>query len=743
MRWNEGGGEKTFRPLSWRDGEGWQFAAWPKNRPLYNLPAIVNQSAAPIVVCEGEKAADAAALIFPKSIATTSSGGAGAAAKTDWSPLARRRVLIWPDNDPPGLKFANEVGATLAAIDCELSIIDARALAALDPNCGQRAPADKWDAADAVVEWSDLAALCVAAENLAKPYEPGPRYTSYGRFEMTATGLEVETKRKPGDKGRTAWERVCGPFEVLGKSRNPKGCDWGLHLRWCDGDGRLHIRLIAFADLHGVPAALCQTLAAGGLQIERSKQKALADYLNGAETHRRVTRVETTGWHSVGGREVFVLPAQTIGPATAETVILESGASAPYEARTTLADWQVRVAAVASGQTVPMFAISAALAGPLLHMAGGEGGGVHFFGQSSKGKTTILQAAASVWGRGATPGYVRSWRATSNGLEGGAALATDTVLVLDEMGMLDPREAAAAIYALANGSGKQRAGRDGGLREPKSWRVVVVSSGEVPFEAKLSEAKGRARTGQIIRLLDIPADRGLGFGVFDHAGALSDAGALARAIKLGATEAYGTAGPEFVRRIIRDDVSGDNVRKLIADFVNEECPARADGQIERVAQKFGLFAAAGELAIALGVTPWPAGEARKAAAWAFRAWLDNRGGAEPGEARQAISTVRLFLEQHGDSRFDPADDTGEKRSLNRAGWRKGEGEAREWYIPPEIWKAEICQGLDATFVARTLAERGFLTRIGDGFLAVRRIGGRSARVYVVNANILAGGESDA
>jgi putative DNA primase/helicase len=182
---------------------------------------------------------------------------------------------------------------------------------------------------------------------------------------------------------------------------------------------------------------------------------------------------------------------------------------------------------------------------------------------------------------------------------------------------------------------------------------------------------------------------------------------------------------------------------MVADFVKRECLARADGQIERVAQRLGLFAAAGELAIALDVVPWPAGEARNAAAWAFRAWLDNRGGAEPGEARQAISTVRLFLEQHGDSRFDPVDDTVAKPSPNRAGWRKGEGEAREWYVPPETWKAEICQGLDATFVARTLAERGFLQRIGDGFLAVRRIGGRNARVYVVNASILAGGEIDA
>ena len=248
-----------------------------------------------------------------------------------------------------------------------------------------------------------------------------------------------------------------------------------------------------------------------------------------------------------------------------------------------------------SGHILPVLGISATLAGPLLYLAGQEGGGVHFFGQSSKGKTTILQAAASVWGRGASPGYVKAWRATANGLEGAAALATDTALVLDEMSVLDARDAGTAIYALANGDGKQRAARDGSLREPKTWRVIFVSSGEVPFETKMSEGKGKARAGQLLRLLDIPADRGLGFGVFDNGGSQDDAGALSRAIKGSASAAYGTAGPEFVRRIIAKSVTGDDVRALVSDFVKAECPAGADGQVERVAHRLGLVAVAGSL----------------------------------------------------------------------------------------------------------------------------------------------------
>ena len=136
---------------------------------------------------------------------------------------------------------------------------------------------------------------------------------------------------------------------------------------------------------------------------------------------------------------------------------------------------------------LPVFMVSAALAGPLAYLVGAEGGGVHVFGGSSIGKSAMLAAGGSIWGRGGSPGYVRSWRATANGLEGAAASATDTCLVLDELGVGEARDVGASVYALANGSGKQRARRDGSLQEPKGWRVSVLSSGELPVETKIAE----------------------------------------------------------------------------------------------------------------------------------------------------------------------------------------------------------------------------------------------------------------
>jgi hypothetical protein len=55
---------------------------------------------------------------------------------------------------------------------------------------------------------------------------------------------------------------------------------------------------------------------------------------------------------------------------------------------------------------------------------------------------------------------------------------------------------------------------------------------------------------------------------------------------------------------------------------------------------------------------------------------------------------------------------------------------------------EICNGLDSTMVARTLAEHGVLLRAGDGFQPVRKVDGANKRVCIVTANIFAGGRDE-
>lgn len=72
-RFDKADGSKEFLPLTlWRDAQGlrWRWKSIPVPRPLYNLDELAKRPDAPVVICEGEKSADAAGLIFPKSVST-------------------------------------------------------------------------------------------------------------------------------------------------------------------------------------------------------------------------------------------------------------------------------------------------------------------------------------------------------------------------------------------------------------------------------------------------------------------------------------------------------------------------------------------------------------------------------------------------------------------------------------------------------------------------------------------------
>ena len=94
----------------------WRWGAPPVPRPLYGLDRLAVAPAAPVLIVEGEKTADAAARLFPGFAVASWSGGSKAVGKADWAALASRRVAILPDADTPGREAAQAVRkAALAA----------------------------------------------------------------------------------------------------------------------------------------------------------------------------------------------------------------------------------------------------------------------------------------------------------------------------------------------------------------------------------------------------------------------------------------------------------------------------------------------------------------------------------------------------------------------------------------------------------------------------------------------------
>ena len=220
---------------------------------------------------------------------------------------------------------------------------------------------------------------------------------------MTADGLHVEVEKGRGDNKTRGNECVSAPFEILGACRDPQGRGWGKYLRWRDGDGRAHVQHVTDAALQGDPGPVCGSLVDGGLQINRAQQRFFANYLSGVSVAGRVTIILRTGWHEVGGRSVFVLPGATIGPRGSETVILDGAAHGPYEDRGMLKDWQAGVGRLASGQVLPVLAISAALAGPRCIWRGRKGAASIFKGHRAGARRRSCKPPRPYGGEAARP----------------------------------------------------------------------------------------------------------------------------------------------------------------------------------------------------------------------------------------------------------------------------------------------------------------------------------------------------
>ena len=164
-------GRKWIRPMHQADGGAFvmgepQFA--PGAKPLYRLADLARHPGAVAIVTEGEKAADALAKI---GMQATTSGAADSCTGADWQPLASRTVLIWPDHDEPGARYAQAVADKLQGIAAEVRIIDVAALG-LPP----KGDAVEWLEANPEATADDVMALpVVQAEEPADAWpEPQP-----------------------------------------------------------------------------------------------------------------------------------------------------------------------------------------------------------------------------------------------------------------------------------------------------------------------------------------------------------------------------------------------------------------------------------------------------------------------------------------------------------------------------------------------------------------------------------------
>lgn len=539
-------------------------------------------------------------------------------------------------------------------------------------------------------------------------------------------GLKPPGRRDDGPGLTQA--RVCGPLHIEAVTTDAQDGNYGRLLRFKTTTGRWKSWAMPMAMLKGDGSDLRGELLSMGLDIAHRGREQLTAYLQHRAPELVIQCATQTGWAGPE-RQAFVLPDAVIGPqADGVTYQSDHAGGDEYTTRGTLAGWQAGTAALAVGNPMLVLALCTAFAGPVLALVGADSGGINTIGASSKGKSSMLFAACSVWGG---PSYRRNWRATGNGLESVAALFNDSLLALDEISQADAREVGETVYMLGNGQGKTRAARTGGARSVARWRVSILSNGERSIVATMEEGGFRTKAGQAVRIIDLPVTD-QAHGAWDTLHQYQSGAALSDALRREAETHYGHAGRAFLERLTRDD--HDTARDLLTTIkaLPEFTTEGGEGQFQRVAARFAVLALAGELATSYGVTGWQRGEAIRAAAAGLRLWLGMQDGrTTDAEGPQVVDQVTEFIDRHGDSRFSDAEAEPQHTPpvRDRAGyWRDRDGE-RVYLFTGQGLK-DALKGHDFKRALDHLEQAGML-KTRNKTERIRAIGGTTKKFYTV------------
>jgi len=547
------------------------------------------------------------------------------------------------------------------------------------------------------------------------------------RVESRDDGIFYLTPKVDKESGKIinneSW--LCSPLEVTGTGRDDK--DQYLIIRWLafgsDSQTTAAIPLADIGEREG-----WRTLKAGGVNVTtRSGLRAiLADWLqrSGARELWRISHA--TGWQC----GAYIMPdGEIIG--TPETPVLFSGrssAAAGYSVKGSAESWRDNVARLAEGNWSMMTGIAAALSAPLIGLAGAEGFGIHFYEQSSAGKTTTANVAASLYGN---PDLLRlTWYGTALGLANEAAAHNDGLMPLDEVGQgADPVSVSQSAYALFNGVGKLQGAKEGGNRDLKRWRTVAISTGEMDLETFIATAGRRTKAGQLVRLLNIPLSKAACF--HEHQNGKQHADAMKDAYQ----NHYGAAGRAWIKWLAdHQQQATDTVRECEARW-RGLIPSDYGDQVHRVAARFAILEAA--LLLGEAVTGWDAQTCRDAIQHSYNAWLREFGTGNK-EHQQIIEQTEAFLNAYGFSRFAPFPySSADMPVKDLAGYRqKGNHDSDPviFYTFRGAFEKEIAQNFNPTQFAEVLKNAGMLKPPASGRGYQRkspRIDGRQINVYVL------------
>lgn len=464
-----------------------------------------------------------------------------------------------------------------------------------------------------------------------------------------------------------AGSKVCGPIRVASLPRRPDFKGWSVEVEYLDREENLRRASFPRQEIITGKGRFFSHLIDCGFEVATGAL-GVATLLNAWTNLAHSWRCDHPGWfRAPDGAMSFVRNDGTVHMAQQENAIpitLANPQLAGTPIRGSLAGWQKEVAARALGNPALMFAISAAIAGPLLRFTGIHTAGFNFFGTSGVGKSLLLRIAESC---GGDPRNLTPWSAAKTGLDQLGTRSYDGLLALDGFRRDPDARQIKALLAIAD-----EAGSDPDPNGEYRWQGVLLSGSEIPLTAMFQRKKTGVPAALLARIVDIPATSGP-HGLIDTLHGFADATNFARHLDAAVHHQHGHLLPAFLDRLVADlaAIATDLGKTLPqrSHFLKDSCLASSNvpaAVLPQVAERFALIGYAGELGIRLGLLPWPPGAAQMAAeAMAHRVKQDNG----PRDAVRARSTLLEFVDRNADSIIDLESEGATATNPSTVGWR--------------------------------------------------------------------------
>lgn len=494
---------------------------------------------------------------------------------------------------------------------------------------------------------------------------------------------------------------LMGPFEILNREQKADGTGAGFYVQFQNSFTHQPVQMHLLAtEVRDTPKLLSLLIDRGldfNVNLNTDQQRSLMSAFffdpKNYKSDKLLVLHPSTGWNKE--KTFFVTPNEVFGSVDdgAQHIYFvdeENGQSTvKLDRKGSLSDWQVVSRDMERNCPLGVFALSCAFAAPCVQLCGARNMAFNINTVSSRGKSFLLDVAASVYsGVGTKNSYVCTWTATTNGLELLASAYNDLLLPMDELGASSkPEEMGRAIYMIAGGKGKVRSTKDAKLQKTNKWHTILLSTGELSLAQLVKSAGGDVYDGQEVRMLDLYfLDKGE-LTLFERLPEGENLHTYCMRLKTCMDKNHGVAFPEFMKKLISDPNARSDIEATVERLVLDwtiDCSAI----VARGASSFAFVAAVGEKATEYGITGWNEGSAINAAEKMFLRW---RSKAESDFQQNDFlkKHIRQVLTNHKNRFIDPA----EKPTEATIGFVKEHKRSKDdvFYFDELSFEKYICQ----------------------------------------------------